>query len=241
MAINVFSIVPIEVWQDGRLTKEQIRVLGALLSFRAKNTDWVWPGRDAIAERCGMHIVNISQATRALVRLGWLVKEGDGAHSKSCQYRVTVPDVGVPTPPLAESATPPLVESATPPLAESATPPLAESARGKEETTEHTTALSAQAVVFDSQTGKFQIMQVCVEEWIEAYRRCIDPAHWSEERTEDWIRAELAKARLWLSDPAHPRRPHQYRNWRRFIEGWLSRSSERMNTPPATRQRRLSQ
>jgi hypothetical protein len=35
--INVFSIVPIEAFLDKRLTLEQLRVLGVLFSFRAKN------------------------------------------------------------------------------------------------------------------------------------------------------------------------------------------------------------
>jgi hypothetical protein len=47
-----FALVPIEVVMDRRLTLEQTRVLIALFSFRAKNTDTVWPSRAAIAELC---------------------------------------------------------------------------------------------------------------------------------------------------------------------------------------------
>ena len=69
MTDNMFSVVPIEVIQDRRLTLEQTRVLIALFSFRNKVTNTVWPSRSAIAERTGMHPSNISSATTALVAL----------------------------------------------------------------------------------------------------------------------------------------------------------------------------
>jgi len=89
---NIFSIVPIAVCQDKRLTLQQMRVLITLLSFRGRNTDVMWPTRKQIAERCGMHEANISAATSDLVDLGWLVKVGGGGYSQSVRYRVTVPD-----------------------------------------------------------------------------------------------------------------------------------------------------
>jgi hypothetical protein len=53
----------------------------------------VWPSRSRIAERCGIADLNeVSRATTKLVELGWLVKEGKGGYSKSCRYRVTIPD-----------------------------------------------------------------------------------------------------------------------------------------------------
>ena len=57
MRINesIFSLVPIDVLIDKRLTLEQLKILIGLLSFRSKNTDCVWPTRDQLAERCGMH------------------------------------------------------------------------------------------------------------------------------------------------------------------------------------------
>ena len=88
----VFSIVPIEIAQDRRLTLWHVRVLIALLSFRRKNTDTVWPSREQIAERAGMHTANVSKTTSELVSLGWLVKVGDGGRSKSSEYRITVPE-----------------------------------------------------------------------------------------------------------------------------------------------------
>lgn len=125
-----FSITPIEVWRDKRLTLEQIRVLGVLFSFRGKNTNTVWPSRQQIAERCGMHPSNISAATSALVRLGWLIKDGQGGYSKASRYTIVVPAT------LADTAT----------VAEKATRMrIADTARGKEQTTEQTNRLNTPA------------------------------------------------------------------------------------------------
>lgn len=93
MSTPIFSIIPIEVALDDRLTKMQLRVLIALLSFRNKNTDTVWPKRETLAERCGYDVRTISRVTTQLVELGWLQKSGQGGFSKASEYRVTVPDL----------------------------------------------------------------------------------------------------------------------------------------------------
>ena len=141
---------------DKRLTLEQLRVLGVLFSFRSKNTNTVWPSRQSIAERCGMHQSNISSATSSLERLGWLKKDGNGGKSQATRYTITVPDINLSvkresaagpgsknqpqtvadSATVAEQAT--VAHSATPPVADSATPPVADSARGKELTSEQT-------------------------------------------------------------------------------------------------------
>lgn len=77
MAFNSVNL-PIEVVRDRRLTLEQHRVLMALFAFKSKDTDTVFPRRQKIAELTGMHLANISTATSALERLGWLTKEGKG-------------------------------------------------------------------------------------------------------------------------------------------------------------------
>ena len=126
-----FSIVPMEVWQDKRLTLEQLRVLGVLFSFRGKDTNTVWPSRAEIAKRCGMH------PTSALERMGWLTKEGKGGYSKASRYTINVPETVAERATVVDSAT--VAERATRlPVAESATPPVAESATRKEETSEQT-------------------------------------------------------------------------------------------------------
>ena len=89
--MTAFAQVPIQVIQDSRLTLEQLRVLIALLSFGNKNGGSVWPKRALIAERTGMHPANISAATSALVKLGWLEKVGKGGFSKSTRYTLKMP------------------------------------------------------------------------------------------------------------------------------------------------------
>jgi len=92
-AQHLFAIVPIDAARDHRLTAAQYRVLIGLLTFRAKNTDTVWPSRAALAERTGYTITTISKYTRQLESLGWLTKDGAGGRGKSTCYRITVPDL----------------------------------------------------------------------------------------------------------------------------------------------------
>lgn len=134
-ALPFFAIVPGEVIKDRRLTLEQLRVLIALFSFRGKDTNTVYPRREAIAERTGMHPANISSATSALERLGWLRKDGKGGYSKATRYTISVPDTVADQATVAESAT--VAEQATGTVAESATRSLAESATRKEHKKEH--------------------------------------------------------------------------------------------------------
>lgn len=89
----LFSIVPIDVCLDERLTKMQIRVLIALLSFRNKNTDICFPKRKALSERCGYTEQTISKVTKQLVELGWIRKQGLGGFSAPCTYLITVPEL----------------------------------------------------------------------------------------------------------------------------------------------------
>ena len=120
---HIFSIVPIEVVKDKRLTLEQTRVLVALMSFRGKDTNIVFPSRKTLAERCGMHEANVSQATTKLVELGWLKKQHISGSHKAVRFKITVPDV-------AHSATAQVAHSATAQVAHSATAQVAHSATG---------------------------------------------------------------------------------------------------------------
>jgi hypothetical protein len=101
--MDVFSIVPIEVFTDERLSKTDLRVLGAVLSFRNKDTNLCWPKREQIAERCGLPLCKISTATTHLVDLGWLEKSGDGGRSRSTQYKLLIPNLATKT--ITESVT----------------------------------------------------------------------------------------------------------------------------------------
>ena len=147
MANDLIAVVPIEVIQDKRLTLEQTRVLVALFSFRNKVTNTVWPSRNAIAERTGMHPSNISAATTSLSVLGWLTKEGLGGFSKSTRYTLAVPDIApivvAVRATVAHSAT--VADSAITTVAESATTPLAYSATRTEQSIEQSNEQSNSA------------------------------------------------------------------------------------------------
>jgi len=136
MEAGTFSIVPIEVITDRRLTLWQTKVLIALFSFRNKTTNTVFPSRQVLAERTGLHVNNISTTTTELAELGWLVKLGKGGFSKATRYELQVPDFLDSKPHVEEQTT--LAELTTVTLAESATVTLAESTRGKEHTNKHT-------------------------------------------------------------------------------------------------------
>lgn len=136
MEAGTFSIVPIEIIKDRRLTLWQTRVLIALFSFRNKTTNTVFPSRTVLATRTGLHINNISATTSELEELGWLAKSGKGGFSKATRYELKVPNFLGVNPTVAESTT--LAESTSTTLAESTTFTLAESTRGKEDTKEDT-------------------------------------------------------------------------------------------------------
>lgn len=152
----IFSIVPIEVWRDKRLTLKQVRVLGVLFSFREKNTNVVWPSRQKIADRCGMNPCDVSTATTALERLGWLSKDGKGGHSKATRYTITAPSLLDDGETVADSTT--VVDSAT--VADSTTRlPVADSTTGKEHTSEQTTTTRSKpnSPKFDARTHLLDI------------------------------------------------------------------------------------
>lgn len=171
---DIFSIVPIVVLADRRLTLWHMRVLIALLSFRSKNSDTVWPSRETLAERCGgMHLSNISKVTTELCELGWLTKEGTGGKSRTTRYKITVPDIQT----VANSAT--VVESATvakstskksPTVAKSTTPAVADSATGKEQTRELTNKSNRQGAVAvasgqNASDSETELQAACRQAW----------------------------------------------------------------------------
>src|SRR5690606_1259398 len=112
--------------------KMQLRLLIALLSFRAKNSDTIWPKRETLSKRCGYSINTISKITGQLVDLGWLIKTGSGGRSSPSSYKITVPDLDTVSPEetvaevdtVSNSETVP--EPATKALAEPATKPSPE-------------------------------------------------------------------------------------------------------------------
>ncbi len=87
-----FTIIPNEVMADHRLTLIEMRVLIALFSFRGKNTNLVWPSRIQIGERCGYAGGTISNATKSLIKKGWLRKSKQVFNGPNT-FEITVPEV----------------------------------------------------------------------------------------------------------------------------------------------------
>lgn len=87
--------MPLEVFKDSRLSKTELRVLGILLTFmRPPRKMYCYPKRETISSLCnGLDVNKISTATTRLVKLGWLVKEGNGGKSCSSRYHFKVPAI----------------------------------------------------------------------------------------------------------------------------------------------------
>lgn len=168
-----FSVVPLEVVLDKRLTLEQTRVLVALFSFRNKVTNTVWPSRAAISERTGMHPSNISSATTALVALGWLLKEGAGGHSKATRYTLCVPELDQPKT-VAQQAT--VADQAT--VAQSAT---------------KTVAQQATQTVADQATRKEQSIEQSIEQKRKRVTAPAQPGEVTDQTWADWLQLRKAK------------------------------------------------
>ncbi len=90
-----FAQIPIEAIMDDRLTPTQFKVLVAIISFRNAKTGKLNPSRAKISARCNIRETRISETTTELERLGWIKKAGLGGYSKSCEYEITVPDLGI--------------------------------------------------------------------------------------------------------------------------------------------------
>lgn len=156
---EAFSIVPVAAALDSRLTKTHYRVLIALLSFRNKNTDTVWPSRKKLAERCGLAETRISTTTSELVKLGWLKKTGKGGYSKASEYTICVPetvtepvtvnDETTVTKPVtvttSVTVTEPVTTTVTEPVTKTVTEPVTRIEETNEETNEETIGKSAES------------------------------------------------------------------------------------------------
>ena len=238
---EIFSIVPLEMWADKRLTLKQMRVLGVLFSFRGKNTDTVWPSRALIAGRCGMSPCHVSTATSELERLGWLQKDGKGGHSKSTRYTITVPELrDIET--VSNSGTVPkggtVPESGTGGVPESGTRlRVPESGTGKEQTIEQTSVgrarpIAGKAVTAD--TGKKS----------SASKGSRLPADWQLPKA--WGEWALQEAPTWAPEQvrkvaerfrdywiAKPGREGFKADWLGTWRNWVRREAERTSAAPA--------
>lgn len=231
----VFSMVPVEVWADRRLTLEQLRVLGALLSFCGPDKQ-CFPSRKEISKRSRVHIANVSTATTALERLGWLTKVGKGGFSKANRYRIHVPETLAQQATVAESAT--VVDQAT--VAESASSTVAQQARGKEQTIEQTNVGCAHPITskaVTAETGKRS----------SAAKGSRLPADWQLPKAwGEWAQTEVPG---WSADHvrkvgetfgdywrAKAGRDAAKADWLATWRNWVRREAERTSAAPARSQ-----
>ncbi|MDH5573659.1 MAG: helix-turn-helix domain-containing protein [Gammaproteobacteria bacterium] len=128
--MDYFSIMPVDIFLDSRLSKTDLRVLGAIMSWRNKDTNLCHPSREQISERCGLPVSKISTTTTRLVKLGWMEKSGNGGRSMRCSYKFKVPDLTV-----ADSDTvteiDTVTDSTTKTVPDSVTKTVPDSGRGK--------------------------------------------------------------------------------------------------------------
>jgi hypothetical protein len=69
---GLYSIVPVDVFADDRLTKTDLRVLLAAFSFRDKASNLFYPGAENIAERVKLPVDKVQTAVDRLVVFGYL-------------------------------------------------------------------------------------------------------------------------------------------------------------------------
>jgi hypothetical protein len=131
MAGPRFSILPIEVLKDTRLTLRDLRVLTALHAFKDQ-AGHCWPSRGLLAALTGLPERRISVATSRLVTLGWVAKEGSGGRSRSCRYWLSVPETVTGSVTVTDSVT--VTEPVTKTVTDPVTKTVTETVRGIEQT-----------------------------------------------------------------------------------------------------------
>ena len=247
MPAEIFSMVPIQVWADKRLTLEQLRVLGALLSFCGPDRQ-CFPSRDEISKRSGVHVANVSAATTVLEHLGWLTKAGKGGFSKANRYSIHIPETLAQQATVAESATvadqargmrvaeqATVAQQAT--VAESASSTVAQQARGKEQTIEQTSVGRARPV-----TGKAVTANTGKKSSAAKGSRL--PADWQLPKA--WGEWALQEAPTWAPEQvrkvaerfrdywiAKPGREGFKADWLATWRNWVRREAERTSAAPA--------
>lgn len=75
-----YIVAPFEILTDPSLTDGDRRMLLALCSF-AIGKSLLWPSRQAIAERAGICITNVSKRVSRLVGFGWVTVQRRGDRS----------------------------------------------------------------------------------------------------------------------------------------------------------------
>ena len=223
-------------WAWGIELPPAMKLVLLKLADRANDDGECWPGMDVVAQACGVCERTMMRYIDKMEQIGLLKRDkrksesgkqqtnlytlnldyqpgdnlspgDDEPGDKSCDNRVTLESPQIRLKPYLET---------------------------KGDTTDATTKVAApivdDAVQFTGTDGTGWIVDETVyDTWIEAYANGR-----THQDTEDWIEAELQKARVWLF--ANPRK--RKKNWMRFVTGWLTRASDSMKTRPQRYQQR---
>jgi hypothetical protein len=106
-----FAMIPVFVIADGRLTKTDLRVYAAIVSFRNADTKKCFPSRERIAQRSCLAACKISTSITTLIKFGYISISTENGRRR---YHFHKPDV-VPKV-TAKLVTPPVTKEEIPKL-----------------------------------------------------------------------------------------------------------------------------
>lgn len=216
-ANSPFAIVPWEVFADPRLGKRHLKVIGALLSFRSRDTGLFWATREQVSERCGLPIERISATTTELEALGWLVKHGNGGRV-AVRYEFHVPATVTEMATVTKTAT--VTETATveaPTVTETVTQPLPKQSPADTRTdTQQSRPKERARVPRFTPPTEAEVADYCRERG-----RGVDPERWFAHYTSNGWRVGK----------------NPMRDWRAAVRTWerndLNRDNPHANRPPS--------
>lgn len=88
---NRWAKVYVFILSDSRLSARDLRVYVAIASF-ADEHGHCWPKRKTLSEMTGIAPNHISVSTAKLMRLGYLLKTGNGGRHKPASYWLVTPE-----------------------------------------------------------------------------------------------------------------------------------------------------
>lgn len=225
---KLYALAPSQVYQDGRLSRQQLRLLLAMLC-NADPEGRCQLKRAQFSRELGVPENQLAEAAQELVRLGWLDRQESGGQGRTRIYRVKVPDpttfmlgtvtdmvtvgeraIAAVTAPAAES------EERAEAAADAAIEAPAAGHNGQPALAEATGLSPPDPIVITipllGRDGEFAVTESMVAEWQDAFPGVNVP------RT-------LKRIRLWCLD--NPARRKTRRGVRRFLTGWLARDQDR--------------
>jgi hypothetical protein len=224
---KLYGLVPCQVYQDGRLSRSQLRLLLALLCHADADGRCQFR-RAQLSRELGIPEAQVAATAQDLSQLGWLDRQDKGEHSKAWFYRVKVPEpVELPTEMemAAGTADCAMAVGAVPDNKPAPNEPVPESIAAADGSTEQSgrQGLSEPAIAAASdptiitipllgRDGEFAVTEAMVMEWQDAFPG-VD------------IYRTLKRIRLWCLD--NPARRKTRRGVRRFLTGWLAREQDR--------------